>query len=147
MEEKIPSRSATFFIATIASNRMQEDGSMRRVKEQSCIAADTFGDAEMKALENATGNDLFVVDISRAPFQTIFIPVRTDCDEARFWRVRIKAVVVDEHSGKEKSTSITYLVKAITTFNAARAIKQEVGNTFLDYTIASIIETPIAEIY
>lgn len=146
MEENIHTRSATFFIVTVASNRMQEDGSMRRVKEQTCIAADTFGDAEMKALENAAGNDLYVVDVSRAPFQTLFIPERTDCEEARFWRAKVKAVTVDERSGKEKSIAITYLVKAISTFHAAQVVKHELENTLIDFTISSVIETPIAEI-
>lgn len=146
MKENYQARSASFFICRVASNRMQEDGTMLRVKEQICVDAETFGDAEMKVLENATGNDVFVAGISRAKFQTVLILDRTDCDEAQFWCVKVKAVAVDEISGKEKTENIAYLVKAITTFQATQAVEQELDKSLIDYSTVSVARTYITEI-
>lgn len=142
--EKITTRQGLFFICTVASNRAQEDGSEKRVKEQYCISAETFGDAEEKALEVSTGSDVAVIDVSRAPFSTIYIP-KLD-DEMHYYRVKIKTMTVEESTNKLKVTPVTVLVAGTSTSHAGLIAKLQFDATMMDYETVSVIQTAIEEI-
>lgn len=71
-----------FFICTYAYEKTQEDGNVKRVKEQYVVDALSFTEAEARIIENMrpyASGETQVADISRAPFSEIFF---TDDKEA-----------------------------------------------------------------
>lgn len=141
-------RTSEFFICTYAYEKTQEDGNVKRVKEQYVVDALSFTEAEARIIGNMqsyASGETQVADISRAPFSEILF---TDDKEAdTYYKLKANFISLDEKTGKEKKTSHCYLVQGSSTQNAQHNFDAEMKKTMIDYSVGAIIETKIMDIF
>lgn len=140
METKI--LQGPFMVCTVNYDKESEKGK-ERVKEQYAVRADSFTEAEAEMTELLQHYNPFVKDIKRAAFSSILIPER---EAERFYRVKVKTMVVDERTGKEKTAAEYYLVCAGSTAEAETVTTKTMRTSIADHEVESIVETKITEI-
>lgn len=148
MEQNITCKTAKFFICTVAYDKMMDDGNEKRVKEAFVVDAFTFTEAESRIIEEMKpymSGEFEIMDISKAPFCEIFLSDDTAAD--RYYKVKVKFLSIDEKTCKEKISTVVYLVQANSTQTAQTNADKVLGKSMLDYTLASIIETKILDIF
>lgn len=141
-------RTASFFICVYAYEKTQDDGRVKKVKEQYVVDALSFTEAEARIVENMQPycpGETEVVDISKAPFGEIFF---TDDEKAdKYYKVKANFIDIDEKSGKEKKTAHYYLVQGTSTQNAQHNFDEGMGKTMIDYEVGAVVETKIMDVF
>lgn len=139
--------SGKVFTAKVTVDRPQEDGLVKKVREEYACMAINFTDCEAKltkeigSADNVKGSfDILAEAV--APYKEVFI----FDDGEIFYKVKIQEVTLDEVSGKDKKTSYHYLVNATSFDQARKNITEALGDSMMDYTIAAIIEQKILEV-
>lgn len=144
----ITPKTAEFFICTYAYERTQEDGNAKRVKEQYVVDAFSFTEAEARITENMqpyVHGETEVTAIVKAPFKEIFF---TDDEKAdKYYKVKANFITFDAKTKKEVRTAYYYLVQGKSTENAQRNFDEVMCKTMIDYSVASIVETKIVDIF
>ena len=141
-------KTSDFFICTYAYEKRQEDGNVKRVKEQYVVDAISFTEAEARIIESMhpyASGETQVVDISRAPFSEIFFT--DDAEADTYYKVKANFISLDDKTGKEKKESHCYLVQGSSTQNAQHNFDAEMKKTMIDYSVGAIIETKIMDIF
>lgn len=64
-------RTGKYFEVSAKLTRTQDDGEEKRVKETIVVEAESFGDAEEKALTEYDGYDVDIVSVSIAPYKEV----------------------------------------------------------------------------
>ena len=67
--------------------------------------------------------------------------------DARWYKVRLQFITIDEKSEKEKRTHATYLVQGASVNNAAENTVEALHGTMMDYVIPSVAEQPIIDVF
>ncbi len=146
MEQKITTKTDSWFLTTITYQKVMEDGVNKKVKELYALSAFSFTEAEAAITDEMKYCDeLDVADISKAPFGEIIF---TDNDAAdHYYKVKANFITIDEKTGKEKKSSVLYLVQATSTKGAQRNFDEVMSGTMMDYTVESVIETKIIDVF
>lgn len=143
MEQNITVKTSTWFLTTIAYEKLMEDGMTKRVKETYVVNAFSFTDAEATILDNM--GSVEVTDITKAPFGEIFF---TDNPQAiNYYKVKANFITIDEKTNKEKKSLVYYLVQDTSIKDAQHNFDEEMGKTLTDYSIEAIIETKIQDVF
>lgn len=143
-------RSVTmiWFIATVAYEKTMEDGLQKRVKENYCLNAVNFTDCEatiLKKMKEYVGGGIDVTAEAVAPFSEVFF---TDNDtDDKWFKAKLDFITIDEKTGKEKASKVTYLVQAATIEGARKNIDEMMGGTMIDYVTRAITETNILNVF
>lgn len=142
------SRTADWFEVKIRYDKTQEDGTVKPVTEQYTLDAFTFTDAEASIIEEMKAyisGDFKITDIKPAPYKEIFFSDMTSDD---FWfKAKLQFITLDEKSGKEKRSAVSYLVQAHTFPQAVKYIEEVMGKTMIDYVISNLSETKIMDVF
>ena len=64
-----------------------------------------------------------------------------------YYKAKLQFVTIDEKTGKEKRSNVTYLVEATSLHNALDNIDIVMKGTMLDYVQASVSETQIIDVF
>lgn len=127
----------------------QEDGTEKMVKKTIVVDALSFGEAEKKAIGEMspyTSGELEVININPAQYGEVFTSDKENDD--RFYKCKLSFLGIDEKSGKEKKSKVTYLVQAGTTNKAQSYIDNGIMKDSLqDYETCSIADTPIFDCF
>ena len=67
--------------------------------------------------------------------------------DSRWYKVKLQFITIDEKSGKEKRTPVTYLVQGASVNNAAENAVEALHGTMIDYVITSVAEQPIIDVF
>nr|WP_262913516.1 DUF4494 domain-containing protein [Alloprevotella tannerae] len=137
-----------WFQCTIKYEKTLENGLVKKVSEPYLVDAISFTEAEKRIIEEIkpfmTG--IFeVADIKRAHYAELF--ESTDESADRFFKAKLQFITLDEKSGKEKKTSQNILVQAADLRDSIQHLDEGMKKSTIDYTIASVQETPIMDIY
>lgn len=137
-----------WFQCTIKYEKTLENGLVKKVSEPYLVDAISFTEAEKRIIEEIkpfmTG--IFeVADIKRAHYAELFESADESAD--RFFKVKLQFITLDEKSGKEKKTSQNILVQAADLRDSIQRLDEGMKTSTIDYTIASVQETPIMDIY
>ena len=137
-----------WFQCTIKYEKTLENGLVKKVSEPYLVDAISFTEAEKRIIEEIkpfmTG--IFEVsDIKRAHYAELF--ESTDESADRFFKAKLQFITLDEKSGKEKKTSQNILVQAVDLRDSIQRLDEGMKTSTIDYTIASVQETPIMDIY
>lgn len=143
--ENLKSHTGKFFEVSAKMGETQEDGSEKTVKRTVVVEADSFGEAEMKALEEFTGADIEVTAIGIAPYAEVFLSEK-DGDDA-FYKAKLDFVTIDENNGKEKHSRFVYLVQAASLNKALVYIDSVMAETMVDYKSVGVVGTGIEDVY
>ena len=137
-----------WFQCTIKYEKTLENGLVKKVSEPYLVDAISFTEAEKRIIEEIkpfmTG--IFeVADIKRAHYAELF--ESTDEIADRFFKAKLQFITLDEKSGKEKKTTQNVLVQAADLRDSIQRLDDGMKTSTIDYTIASVQETAIMDIY
>lgn len=142
------SKTAMWFECKIRYEKVMEDGTPKKVNEVYVIDALSFSEAEERIIEEMSSHisgDVELVDVKIAPYREIFF---ADSDLAEQWfKVKVAFITFDERTGREKRTSVMYLVNAGNINSAIKNIDEIMGSTMIDYVTTAISATKIFDVF
>lgn len=142
------SRTADWFECKIRYEKTQEDGTQKKVTESYTVDALSFTEAEQRITEEMSAyisGEFEVNDIKKAAYKEIFF---SDLDEAdRWYKAKLQFITMDDKTQKEKHSNVNYLVNAGTLNGAVKNIDEVMGGTMIDYSIVSVAETTLMDVY
>ena len=125
-----------------------DKGKIEKVNEKYLVNDVTIGKAEeaaYKLVENYGFTDFQVLSVGVTNFSE-YIGERELSDDCKLYKVKLNFITIDEKSGKEKKTPFYYLVQANSMEKVNNTIKELMGSTMIDYSVAQITETNYSEI-
>lgn len=141
-------KSANWFEVKIRYDKDLGDGNIKPVTEQYVLDADSFSDAEECITEEMAthiSGDYKIKDIKPAVYREIFF---SDMGNDDCWfKAKLQFITFDEKTSKEKRSNVNYLVQAHALPQAVNYIGEVMGNTMIDYVIASISDTKIQDVF
>ena len=142
------SKKSTWFETKVRYDKTMDDGREKKVTEVFIVDALSFTETEAKITEELsayTSGETFIKAITRAPYSEILFS--DDSKDDRWYRVKLAFITLDEYTGKEKKTLVTYLFQAANIDKARSYIKESMGKLMYDYDVASISETQVLDIF
>ena len=129
-------------------NRMEADGTVRKVAELYLVDAMTFAEAEgrmVKELHNEVDDGFDVAAIRRTSYAEA---LRSGKDDADAWfKAKVNFITVNEKSGKEKRHACHYIIEAADFDDARKTIGEHLRGSVVDYEIATVDKTKIVDIF
>lgn len=126
-------------------DKMQENGSVKRVTEPYLVDALSCTEAEARVVEEISSfvNDFNVLNVGKTKISEIFWDETGD----RFYKVKVNFITIDEKSGVEKRKASFILVQASSFTDALAYFNRGMKGTMADYEIEAIAETKIVDVY
>lgn len=137
---------ANWFECKVRYDKVQDNGSVKKVNEPYLVDAISFTEAEARIIEEQTpfiSGDFSVSAVKRTKISEIFYDEGGD----RWYMVKVAFITIDEKSGVEKKTNTFILVQATDFRNAVENFTKGMADTMADYEIVSIAETPLMDVY
>lgn len=123
-----------------------DNGALKRVTEPYLLAALSFTDAEARIYEELGSiirGEFHVVAIQRVEYHDIFA-----YDDSDVWyKCKISYESMDADSERTKKVTQNFLVGAHSVKEASERIKEALSTLMVDFTIKSVIESPIVDIF
>ena len=137
---------ALWFECKVRYDKMQDDGTVKKVNEPYLVDALSFTEAEARIIEEMQpfmSGDYSISSEKKTKISEIFFVEGGD----RWYMVKVNFITVDEKSGKEKKVSSLILVQASDFDSAVENFKEGMKTTMADYEIASVAETMIMDVF
>lgn len=131
-----------YFIATLNVERIMEDGTSKKVREDYLIDAMSFTEAEEKAVGEMEGHD-GEFEVTRIVRPRLAGVMTSDSD--RFFRVKITETTFDDNTMCEKKTTKAYIVQSSDLVKAVQAVISSMGLVASDWEFNSVTETAIVD--
>ena len=138
-------RTGKYFEVSAKLTRTQEDGEEKRVKETVVVEAESFGDAEEKALTEYDGYDVDIVSVSIAPYKEVLFS--KDGHDYKFYKAKVEFISLDEKTGKEQRTKVVYLVQASSLSRALAYIDKVMKDAMIDYVSVAATGTSVEAVF
>lgn len=138
----------TWFEVKIRYEKVAENGMQKKVTEPYLFDALSFTESEGKCIEEMTpfiSGEFTVSDIKRANYSEIFFSEEESAD--RWFKCKLVFITLDEKSGAEKKTAAQMLAQACTLKEAIAVLEEGMKGTMADYTIASVTETMLMDVF
>lgn len=137
-----------WFQCTVKYAKVQQDGSSKDTTEPYLVDAISFTEAERRIIEEISPfmtGAFEVKDIKKARYAELI----ESSDEAadRFFKFKLAFITLDEKTGKEKKTTQQILVQAADLRDSIVRIDAEMKGTAIDFSIVSVTETLIMDVY
>ena len=142
------SRTANWFECKIRYEKVMEDGLQKKVTESYVVDALSFSEAEKRIIEEMSSyisGEFDVADIKKAAYKEIFFSDDEMAD--RWFKAKLQFITIDEKTEKEKKSNVNYLVQAGSFNGAVKNLDEVMGGTMIDYSIVSVAETQIMDVY
>ena len=142
------SKTANWFICKIRYEKTMDDGLQKKVTEAYVVDAMSFTEAEARITEEMKSyisGEFEVQEIDRAAYKEVFFSDSEDAD--KWYKSKVQFITIDEKTDKEKKTNVNYLVQGSSLENARKNIDEVMGVTMIDYSIASVSETTIMDVF
>ena len=140
--------SADWYETKVRYRKTMEDGQEKDVTEQYVVDALSFSEAEANIMEEIAvyiSGEYSIKSISPASYHEIFF---SDMDnDDKWYKAKLQFITIDEKSSKEKRSNVYYLVQAASLQGAVKHIEEVMGSSVMDYTIASVTETAIMDVF
>lgn len=138
--------TATYFESSVKYIKTNEDGHLKKVTELYLIDAMSFSETEEKSckqLSEIVQGDYLIQALKRSKI-TEYIESADENDD-RLYKATVKITDCDD-SGKEKESSIYYLVAAANINRALENLEKSLSNFVVPYEIAKIEDTKFVEV-
>ena len=135
-----------WFECKVRYDKMLDTGVQKTVTEPYLVDALSFTEAEARILEEMKpfiSGDFTVSDIKRVKYSDTFFNETGD----RYYKAKLYFITLDEKSGAEKKTAVNMLVQASILKEAVEIIETEMKKTMIDYTLASVVETMLMDVF
>ncbi|MCE1156580.1 MAG: DUF4494 domain-containing protein [Bacteroidales bacterium] len=135
-----------WFECKVRYDKTLDTGMIKTVTEPYLVDAMSFTEAEARILEEMQpymSGEFTVSDIKRVRFSDTFFNETGD----RYYKAKLYFITLDEKSGTEKKTAVNMLVQASLLKEAVEIVEAEMNKTMVDYTLASVTETAIMDVF
>lgn len=135
-----------WFTCKVSFEKVLENGMQKKVTEPYLVDALSFTEAEARIIEEIRpfiSGEFTVTDIKRARLSELFFNENGD----RFYKIKVYFITLDEKSGAEKKTAAQMLAQACTLKEAISVLEEGMKGTMADYTIASVAETMLMDVF
>lgn len=135
-----------WFECKVTYDKTLENGTIKKVTEPYLIDALSFTEAEARIIEELKpylSGEFTIADIKRAKLSELFFNENGD----RYFKAKVYFITLDEKSGTEKKTAAQMLIQACDIEEALAELKKGMATTLADYTIASLSETAIMDVF
>ena len=136
----------SWFECKVSFEKVLENGMQKKVTEPYLVDALSFTEAEARIIEEIRpfiSGEFTVTDIKRARLSELFFNENGD----RFYKIKVYFITLDEKSGAEKKTAAQMLAQACTLTEAIAVLEEGMKGTMADYTIASVTETMLMDVF
>ncbi len=137
---------ANWFECKVRYDKLQENGSAKKVTEPYLVDALSFTEAEARITEEQKpfiSGEFSVSAVKRTKIAEIFFNEGGD----RWFLVKVGFITIDEKTAAEKRTTSLILVQATTFKEAFDNFLEGMKGTMADFEIVSIAETPLMDVY
>ncbi len=137
---------AQWFECKIRYDKMQENGSVKKVNEPYLVDALSFTEAEARIIEEMTpfiSGEFSVAAVKRTKISEIF---RDDTAD-KWYLVKVAFITIDEKTAVEKKSVAQILVAASDFKGALDNFMEGMKGTMADFEVQSISETLIMDVY
>lgn len=141
-------KTSTWYECKIRYEKTTETGEQKKVSELYAVDALSFTEAEsniIKEMSDFIQGVFEVKGIKEAPYGEIFFSDNTSDD--KWFKVKLCFITLDEKTEKVKKSNVLYLVQANNIKNAISNVEAVMSKTMIEYTIKSVTETQIFDIY
>lgn len=138
--------SVTWYECKVKYIKTHETGEQKVTTDTYLLDAVSYTEAEARILEEMkayTSEEIRITNIKVANFAEVHPFENSD----RWFKSKVTLVALDEESGKEKKTNMYMLVQANDVKEAFDNTTTAMANTMGDYTIPSITESPILDVF
>ena len=138
--------SKIYFECSVKFRKTDEEGVNKLVTESYIVSALSFSEAESNINEQMkvyVGEDFKIVNIKL----TNYSEIATFEDTDKWFKSKISLLYFDEENGKEKKSNFYMLVQANDAKNAYDNTIATLKGTISDFTIPSVSETKIVEVF
>jgi small-conductance mechanosensitive channel len=125
---------------------MMENGVKKKVTEPYLVDALSFTEAEARIIEEIkhyVSGEFNVTDIKRAKLAELFFNEKGD----RYYKIKVNFITLDDKSGAEKKTAVQMMAQASDLKDAIAVLEEGMKGTMADYSIASVAETMIMDVF
>lgn len=134
------------YLVKVKYDAVQENGSSKQVSKLFATDALSFTEAESRIAEEIglwTGGEYAISSIRKVTYAEL-IGSEKECDgEPIFFDVKVRFILLDEKSGKEKMTYVNMLVCEDNLDKAKELFEQQMKGTMADYEVVSVKENKI----
>ena len=137
---------ALWFECKVRYDKMQDNGTIKKVNEPYLVDALTFTEAEARIIEEMKpyiSGDYSISSEKKTKISEIFFNEGAD----RYYLVKVNFITLDENTGIEKKTVSQILVQASDFEDAVDKFKIGMKGSMADYEIGSISETMIMDVF
>lgn len=137
---------ALWFETKVKYEKIQENGSTKKVNEPYLVDALTFTEAEARIIEEIKpfmSGEFTISAVKKTKVAEIFFDERGD----KYYMVKVMFITPDEKTGVEKKSASFILVQASDFQGAVDRFNEGMKGTMGDFEIASITETPLMDVY
>lgn len=137
---------ALWFESSVAFDKIQENGAVKKVTEKNLFDALSFTEAEARTIEELTpyiSGDFSIKAVKKTKISEIFFDDTAD----KFYLINVAFITIDEKSGSEKENISQILVQANDFDSAVAVFKDGMKGTMADWSIKSVAETPYMGVY
>lgn len=141
-------KTSTWYECKIRYEKTTETGEQKKVSELYAVDALSFTEAEsniIKEMSDFIQGVFEVKGIKEAPYGEIFFSDNTSDD--KWFKVKLCFITLDEKTEKVKKSNVLYLVQANNIENAISNVEAVMSKTMIEYTIKSVTETQIFDVY
>lgn len=135
----------SLFEVGVRMERILENGILSKALEQYVVEALTFTEAEASIIREASvyGKITDIATIKRSRCAELI----GDGSKEKWFRAKVNYITIDEKTGKEKKIPNYFFVNAETITDAKKAVDDCFGTTMIDYSVATLDETKVLEVF
>lgn len=140
--------SATWFETKVRYEKVAEDGMRRKVTETYVVDALSFTEAEAritKEMADYISGAFAITDEKIAAYGDVILTEAAGDD--KWYTVKVQQITVSEKTGRKTRTGHYLLVQAADLEKARKTTEDYYRGTMYDYVIASVVETPVMDVY
>lgn len=137
---------ALWFECKVRYDRMQENGTVKKVNEPYIVDALSFTEAESRIIEEMKpfiSGDFTISAVKKTKIAEIFYDESGD----KYYMVKYNIITLDEKTGAEKKSAVFALQQAGDLDMALSNFRDNMKGTIADYDISSIVETQIMDVF
>ena len=155
-----------FFESVVKYDKLSDTGEPVKVTELYLLTGEDCTDVEQKILADIapfvmSGSEVTSIKVSKyiefIPENTLISHVRSVVDnviemgsmekvQTRYYGAKLSFITLDELSGKEKKTSVNYVVQAVSVEAANKTLTLFMQQSMGDYVVNNIVETKIVDV-
>ena len=138
--------SVTWYECKVKYKKTHDTGEQKITTDTYLLDAVSYTEAEVRITEEMqayTNEDIKITNLKVANYSEVHPFENSD----RWFKCKISLIAFDEESGKERKSNIYLLVQANDIKEAFENSTTVMAQTMGDYTIPSIIESPILDVF